>query len=137
MSTTQKFLTGQAIILAAGESSRFWPLNFRHKSLIKIMGKPLILYLIEALKREGIREIIIVQGKKGDIEKELKRYQIKGIQYVVQPKPFGSGDAILRTEKLAKDQFFVFNSERIDAKEYIKPILKKFKKLNSNRENKI
>jgi len=53
----QKFLTGQAVILAAGESSRFWPLNTRavakggderssstqkHKSLLKIMGRPLI-----------------------------------------------------------------------------------------------
>jgi bifunctional UDP-N-acetylglucosamine pyrophosphorylase/glucosamine-1-phosphate N-acetyltransferase len=100
------------------------------------MGKPLILYLIEALRKENIREIIIVQGKKRDIEKELKKYQIKGIQYVIQPRPLGSGEAILRTEKLVKDQFFVFNTERIDAEEHIKPILKKFKKLNSNRENK-
>jgi bifunctional UDP-N-acetylglucosamine pyrophosphorylase/glucosamine-1-phosphate N-acetyltransferase len=126
----------QAVILAAGESSRFWPLNFRHKSLIKIMGKPLILYLIEALKKEGIKEIIIVQGKKRDIEEELKKYGVKGIKYIIQPKPLGSGEAILRTEKLAKDQFFVFNSERIDAKEYIKPILKKFKKLNFSGKNK-
>lgn len=60
----------QAIILAAGESSRFYPLNSSHKSLIKIMGKPLILYLVEALKKEGIKEIIIVQGRR---KKILKR----------------------------------------------------------------
>ena len=126
----------QAVILAAGESSRFWPLNSKHKSLIKIMGKPLILYLIEALKKEGIKEIIVIQGKKRDIEKELKKYGIKGVNYLIQPKPLGSGEAILRTEKLAKDQFFVFNSERIDAREYVKPILKKSKKLNSSKENK-
>jgi bifunctional UDP-N-acetylglucosamine pyrophosphorylase/glucosamine-1-phosphate N-acetyltransferase len=100
------------------------------------MGKPLILYLVEALKREGIREIIIVQGKKRDIERELKKFKVEGIKYVIQPKPLGSGEAVLRTEKLAKDQFFVFNTERIDAKDHVKPILKKFKKLNSNRENK-
>jgi bifunctional UDP-N-acetylglucosamine pyrophosphorylase/glucosamine-1-phosphate N-acetyltransferase len=133
---SQKFLTGQAVILAAGESSRFWPLNFRHKSLIKIMGKPLILYLIEALKKEGIKEILVIQGKKRDIEKELKKYGTKGINYIIQPKPLGSGEAILRMEKLAKDQFFVFNSERIDAKEYVKPILKKFEKLNSSKDKK-
>ena len=45
--------------MAAGECSRFLPLNSKHKSLIKIMGKPLILYLVEALKKEGIKEIII------------------------------------------------------------------------------
>lgn len=126
----------QAVILAAGESSRFWPLNCRHKSLIKIMGKPLILYLIEALKKEGIKEIIVIQGKKRDIEKELKKYRIEGINYIIQPKPLGSGEAILRMEKLAKDQFFVFNAERIDVKYHIKPILKKFKILNKSRKNK-
>ncbi len=120
----------QAVILAAGESSRFWPLNYGHKSLIKIMGKPLILYLIEALKKEGIKEIIVIQGKKRDIEKELKKYGVKGINYIIQPRPLGSGEAILRIEKLAKDQFFVFNSERIDARCYVKPILEKFIKLN-------
>jgi bifunctional UDP-N-acetylglucosamine pyrophosphorylase/glucosamine-1-phosphate N-acetyltransferase len=126
----------QAVILAAGECSRFWPLNCKHKSLIKIMGKPLILYLVEALKKEGIKEIIIIQGKNKDIEGELKKYNLKGIKYVIQPKPLGSGEAILRTESLVKDHFFVFNAERIDAKEYVKPILKKFKILNSSKEKK-
>ncbi len=126
----------QALILAAGASSRFWPLNCRHKSLIKIMGKPLILYLIEALKKEGIKEILVIQGKKRDCEEELKKYNLKGVKYVIQPKPLGSGEAILRTEKLAKNQFFVFNSERMDVKDHIKPILKKIKELNKFGRNK-
>lgn len=126
----------QAVILAAGKCSRSWPLNSKHKSLIKIMGKPLILYLIEALKKEGIKEIIVIQGKKRDIEKELKKYNLKSVRYVIQPKPLGSGEAILRIEKLVKGQFFVFNSERIDAKGHIKPILKKFKELNKFGKNK-
>jgi len=120
----------QAIILAAGECSRCWPLNSKHKSLIKIMGKPLILYLVESLKKEKIEEIIVIQGKNKDIEKDLKKYNIRGIKYVIQPKSLGSGEAILRAEKLVKDNFFVFNAERIDAKEYIKPILKKFATLD-------
>ena len=58
MDLNSRFLTGQAVILAAGESSRFWPLNQRHKSLIKIMGRPLIWYTIEGLKKAGIKEIL-------------------------------------------------------------------------------
>jgi len=133
---SQKFLTGQAVILAAGESSRFWPLNCGHKSLIKIMGKPLILYLIEALKKEEIKEILVIQGKKRDVEKELKKYGTKGINYIIQPRPLGSGEAILRIEKLVKGQFFVFNSERIDVKDHIKPILKKIQELKKSRKEK-
>ncbi len=61
-------MISQAVILAAGESSRFWPLKQRHKSLIKIMGRPLICYTIERLKKSAIKDIIIVQGPKKDIE---------------------------------------------------------------------
>jgi len=118
----------QAIILAAGESSRFWPLNQRHKSLIKIMGRPLIWYTIDSLKKAKIQEIIIVQGRKRDVEKELKEYRLPRIKYVIQEKLTGTGDAILKAEKLIKGQFFVLNAERLDAKDYIKPILNKFKK---------
>lgn len=42
----------------------------------------------------------------------------------------------MRAEKLIKDHFFVFNSERIDAKEYVKPILQKFKKSKDSGRNK-
>jgi bifunctional UDP-N-acetylglucosamine pyrophosphorylase/glucosamine-1-phosphate N-acetyltransferase len=120
----------QAVILAAGESSRFWPLNPRHKSLFKIMGKPLIWYLIEGLKERGIKELIIIQSPKKDIESELENYSLKNskIKYLIQKKPTGTGDAILVAEKLIKDHFFVLNAERVDCRDYIKPILEKSKK---------
>lgn len=121
----------QAVILAAGRSSRFWPLNNQHKSLIKIMGRPLIWYAIDGLKKAQIKEIIVIQGKKRDIEKELKKYRLRSIKYVTQERPTGSGDAILKTKRLIKDQFFVLNAERIDVKDCVKPILEKFKKQKS------
>lgn len=123
--------TPQAVILAAGKSSRFWPLNYQHKSLIKIMGKPLIWYVINSLRKAKIKEIIIVQGKKEDIKKELKKYRLSGIKYVIQEKPIGTGNAILKTEKLIKGQFFALNAERLDVKDYIPAILKKFQKESS------
>lgn len=98
----------QAIILAAGESSRFWPLNKRHKCLLKIMGKPLIWYTIESLKKAGVKDIIIVQGPKKEIEEDLKKYQLN-IKYVVQPEPKGMGNAILKTEGLINGQFLVLD----------------------------
>ena len=129
----QKFLTGQAIILAAGASSRFWPVNGYHKSLFKIMGKPLILFLIKRIQKKGIKEVIIVQGPKKEVEIELKKYKTDlpvKIKYVIQDTPNGTGEAILKTEKLVQDQFFVLNAERIDSGDYIEPILNKFKKEN-------
>jgi UDP-N-acetylglucosamine diphosphorylase/glucosamine-1-phosphate N-acetyltransferase len=120
----------QAIILAAGECSRFWPLNQTHKSLFKIMGKPLIWHTVESLRRCGLKEIIIVQGPKKDTEQELRRHSFPGVnlKYVIQKKPTGTGDAVLAAEKLIKNQFFVFNAERVDCQSYIKSILDKAKR---------
>jgi len=117
----EKFLTGQAVILAAGESSRFWPLNQKHKSLIKIMGRPLIFYTIESLKKAGIKDIIIVQGPKKDIEEELKDYQ-SNIKYVIQERPKGMGNALWQARDLIKGQFLLLNAERVDCQEIIEKI---------------
>ena len=121
MDLNSRFLTGQAVILAAGESSRFWPLNQRHKSLIKIMGRPLIWYTIESLRKAGIREVIIVQGTKRDIEEELKNHELTNlkIRYVIQPKPKGMGNALWQAKNLIKGSFFVLNAERVDGGEII------------------
>lgn len=129
---SKKFITGQAVILAAGASSRFWPINGQHKCLVKIMGRPMILSLIEGLKTKGIKEVIVVQGPGREVEKEVRNYKSDlPIKYAIQPTPRGTGDAILKAEKMIKGHFFVFNSERVDTEEYIEPIINKFKKEKS------
>jgi len=112
----------QAIILAAGASSRFWPLNKKHKSLIKIMGKPLIWYTIDSLKKAGIKEIIIIQSSSRGVEKLLKDYRFKDIRikYIVQKQPKGMGNALWQARDLTKKVFFVLNAERLDGDYYIK-----------------
>ena len=53
----------KAIILAAGVSRRLYPLTFdTPKSLLKLEGKPIIDYQLDALRSVGIDEIIIVLG---------------------------------------------------------------------------
>jgi len=118
----------QAVILAAGESSRFWPLDQRHKTLLKIMGKPLIVYTIENLKKAGVDDFIIVQGDKKDIEEELNKYNLGiKIQYVIQETPRGMGDAVFKAKDLLEEQFFVLNAERFDAGDNLKLFLDKNK----------
>lgn len=133
----------QAVILAAGQSSRFWPLNQRNKSLFKIMGRPLVWYTIESLKKRGIKEIILIQGPQKDIEEELtpcqSGFQRDGtgqgnynlgvnVKYIVQPEPKGMGDALFQAKDYLKDQFFVLDVARFDCGDYVKMILEKKKK---------
>ncbi len=123
----------QAVILAAGESSRFWPLNYQHKTLLKIMGGSLICYTIEGLRKAGIKEIIIIQSPQKDIEEELKNYKFPNlkIKYVIQPEPKGMGDAIWQIRNLIKERFLVLNAGRVDGGEIIQNSKSKIQNYNS------
>lgn len=111
------------VILAAGEASRFWPFNKKHKSLVKIMGKPIILYAVKGLVDSGIKDIIVVQGPKKDIEQELSNYDLGvKIQYVVQREPEGMGDALFQAKDLIKGQFLLILAERIDSGETVRKL---------------
>jgi len=114
----------QVVILAAGESSRFWPLNYQPKSLFKIMGRPLIWYTLDSLKRIGIKEAIIVQGPQKDIQRGIKNFVFPNlkIKYVIQSKPKGMGDALFQVRNLLKDRFFVIHAHHLDAPSYLRPL---------------
>ncbi len=119
----------QAVILAAGKSSRFWPINQRHKSLTKIMGKPLIFYTLKGLQGAGISEVVIVQGPKKDVEKSLSSYSFNlKIKYIIQSKPKGMGNALWQTQKLLKQRFLVLNAERVNVGEVLRGTKTKIEK---------
>lgn len=117
----------QAVILAAGESSRFWPLNYQHKSLIKIMGRPLIWYTIDSLKRAGIKEIIVIQNSQRDIEKELKKY-VLDVSYIVQPESKGMGNSLWQARGSLKEPFIVLNAEVVDCERIVKDLIRQYQK---------
>lgn len=73
-----------AIIMAAGTSSRFAPLSFeRHKGMTEVKGEVLIERQIEQLQAAGILEIIIVTGyKAGQFSYLVEKY---GVQLIHNP----------------------------------------------------
>jgi len=134
MSLNNKLLTGQAVILAAGESSRFWPLNYQHKSLLKIMGRPLIWYTLDSLREEGVKEVIIVEDLQKEIEKGLRNHRFSGmrIKYVIQERPDGMGNALWQAEKFIKGPFFVLHGHHFDIGFFAKLMIEKQKKTKAN-----
>lgn len=111
-----------AVILAAGESSRFWPLaEGKHKSLFALLGRPIIAHTIEALKRAHVTEIIIVQPPSQAIESQLGDGARLGVKlfYIEQPEPRGMGDALSRADSLLRDSFFVVNPQHVTVDEII------------------
>ncbi|MBU4300612.1 MAG: sugar phosphate nucleotidyltransferase [Nanoarchaeota archaeon] len=119
----------QAIILAAGVSSRFWPLSEgKHKSLVSVLGKSLLLGTIESIASAGVKDIIIVQGPSARLEKSLAAPSGVSLKFVYQPEACGMGDAILRAKEHISGNFLVISPYHINAGDIIKKILEIHKK---------
>ena len=73
----EQYRVKRAVFLAAGFGSRMIPLTFNTpKPLIKVHGKPMIEYLLDACVRSEIEEIYIVVGYLGEYFEVLKhKYQ--------------------------------------------------------------
>lgn len=121
-----------AVLLAAGESSRFWPLSTHgHKALHRLCGKAIIEHTVESLVGAGVTDIVIVQSPKVEaahrsIQDQLGDGSAYGatIRYVMQPEPLGQGDALLRAASLLEGDFFVIQPENINAGDLIVNLMK-------------
>lgn len=78
-----------AVVLAAGRGTRMK--SDKPKILHRILGKTIIDFVIEAVQKAGIRDIIVVAG----YGREEVADAIKSVKVVVQKKLLGSGDAVL------------------------------------------
>ena len=123
----------QAIIPLAGLGTRLLPLSsVIPKELLPINGKSNLEYILDECIEAGIREFIFIISKKKEIIKKyffndqfynsilakkkdkrikdafkrIKKYQ-KMIKFVYQNKPKGTGDAILKCQKLIKNTHFL------------------------------
>ncbi|MBI4123027.1 MAG: NTP transferase domain-containing protein [Parcubacteria group bacterium] len=117
----------QAVIIAAGESSRFWPLNQGHKSQVKLLGKPIIAWTIKGLAENNITDIIVVHGAESTIPAELGDGKDLGctIFYVPQERPLGTGNALWQARDLVRGPFLVVWPSKVNTKTMVEAMLLK------------
>ncbi len=117
----------QAVIIAAGESSRFWPLNQGHKSQIKLLGKPVIVWTIKGLVENNITDIIVVHGAASTLPAELGTGKDFGctIFYVPQEQSLGTGNALWQTRDLIRGSFLVVWPSKVNTKAMVEEMLLK------------
>jgi UDP-N-acetylglucosamine diphosphorylase / glucose-1-phosphate thymidylyltransferase / UDP-N-acetylgalactosamine diphosphorylase / glucosamine-1-phosphate N-acetyltransferase / galactosamine-1-phosphate N-acetyltransferase len=98
----------QAIILAAGEGKRVRPLTrSRPKALIPVANRPIIEYVIDALLKNGIRDIVVVVGyRKEQVTRFLNQLEVP-VDVVVQTKQLGTAHALQCAESKIKGDFLV------------------------------
>lgn len=100
----------QAVILAAGTSTRTYPLTLtKHKALLKIANKYLLEYLLDALVECNVEETILVVGYKKELITSRFKDNYRGMKltYVVQEKFEGTMHALALAKDLLKDKFLV------------------------------
>lgn len=93
------------------------------------MGKPLIRWTVESLKSAGIKDIIIIQSPRKDIENEVGNglsFGVK-IKYEIQKEAKGMGEAVMLAKKHIKNNFFVLNANHFDVGNVIPIVLRKQK----------
>lgn len=108
----------QAVILAAGEGKRVRPLTrSRPKALIPVANRPIIEYVIEALLKNGIRDIVVVAGyRKEQVTRFLNQLDVP-VDVVVQTKQLGTAHALQCAESKIKGDFLLLPGDNyIDAR---------------------
>lgn len=108
----------QAVLLAAGESSRFNPYNnFSHKSLVKVMGKKILEHTLSSVKKAGISDVVVVCGKDSKVKEAIigngNSLGLR-ITYLEQEQSLGMGNALLLAKDYLKEDFFLLNAYHFD-----------------------
>ncbi|WP_298670391.1 bifunctional sugar-1-phosphate nucleotidylyltransferase/acetyltransferase [uncultured Methanofollis sp.] len=98
----------QAVILAAGEGKRLRPLTHTMpKAMVPVANRPILEYIIRALEKNGIREIIVVVGyKKEHVIRHLNTLDVP-VRVVVQEKQLGTAHALACAAPLITGDFLL------------------------------
>jgi len=121
----------KAVLLAAGAGERLLPLTAtRPKHLIKVAGKPILQYCLEAVKHAGIDEAVVVTHYMGE---SIRSFFGDGSQlgmkitYVEQPKILGTGNAAGVAEPFLDGDFVLIYGDLLFGRDAVKDVLAKFK----------
>jgi len=118
----------KAVVLAAGEGSRLKPFTAaRPKCMLPVGNKPILEYVVSALRDSGIIDIIMVVGYKR--EKIMDYFQdghARGVDitYVEQFPQLGTAHALMQASDMTNDQFLVVNGDTVVSASDIREIMR-------------
>jgi len=103
----------QAVIMAAGQSMRTYPLTLtRPKPLLKIANKPILEHQLDTLRGLVDEVVLIVWYRKDMIESHFGvAYNGLAIKYVYQTEQLGTGHAILQCKDVIQGPFLAMNGD--------------------------
>ena len=126
----------KAVILAAGQGVRLLPITAtRPKPLIKVGGKPILEHCLDALKKTGVAEALIVTHYLG---KAIREYFGDGhkfgfkLDYAEQPSTLGTGNATGIAESYVNDNFILIYGDLLFSQDALKNLIRMFETQHPN-----
>jgi len=120
---TRKFPT--AVVLAAGESTRFYPLSTStNKSFIELAGKPLLAHTLLNLQQAGCARAVVVVSAREYAETQLgelaEKFQLNlTLDFVLQAESSGEvsalKQAIAQIDEIDDDHMLIFPGYQVTA----------------------
>lgn len=111
----------QAVILAAGNSTRMQPFIRHHKSTISLLGKPIIQRTIDNLSQNGVTEVIVLASSKNGVIECLEKLSFSiPVKTIISEGARGMGETILDARRDLKETFLLTLAHHIDAGEHLK-----------------
>ena len=107
----------KTVIMAGGKGTRIASVNaLVPKPMIEVAGKPVLLWQIECLKRQGLNDFIFVTGHLGDVVENYfgdgSAFGIK-IEYYREKEPLGTAGALYFLQDRLSEDFLLLNGDII------------------------
>ena len=101
----------KTVIMAGGKGTRIASVNSEvPKPMIPILGKPILEYQIDCLRRQGYDDIILVVGHLGHVVKDYfgdgSAFGVK-IDYVTETEPLGTAGALFLLKDRLEEDFLL------------------------------
>lgn len=109
----------KAVIMAGGKGTRLQSITKDiPKPMFPVLGKPILEYQMESLKKSGITEIVLIIGYLGDV---VRNYFADGqhlgisIEYIIEETPLGTAGALYYLkDKVSEDFLLIFGDLMLD-----------------------
>jgi bifunctional UDP-N-acetylglucosamine pyrophosphorylase/glucosamine-1-phosphate N-acetyltransferase len=116
-----------ALILAAGQGSRFWPYNIvRQKAAFPIANIPAIRRTADTLAALGVNRLIVVVGHGEASVRAALRGCTAEVTYLRQAQPVGTAEAVVRAADLLSEPFLVIYGDVVTSHQNLNALCDRF-----------
>lgn len=126
----------QAVILAAGRGSRVGALTEnRNKAMLPVLGKPIMVRVMDRLREAGIKRFVVVIGAQdGGLASYLSNswYPHLEVQFVLQPIPKGTADALSLATNYIDGDFLLSSVDNLTPPDHVPNLMHCFQETDAD-----